>query len=118
MTDLLCVERGVPMLGGTLDGNASGKKNNNVMLSKVSSFIARHGIKEEAFTYIADSALVTPNNLAKLSKIRFASGLPGTYNACVELIAKAVSEQQLGGTGSACRASIIRLAPDFKHPRI
>jgi len=92
MTDLLCVERGVPMLGGTLDGNASDKKNNNVMLSKVSSFLARHGIKEEAFTYIADSALVTPDNLAKLSKIRFVTRLPGTYKACGKLIAKAVSE--------------------------
>jgi transposase len=92
MTDLLCVERGVPMLGGTLDGNASDKKNNNVMLSKVSSFLARHRIKDEAFTYIADSALVTPDNLAKLSKIRFVSRLPGTYKACGKLIAKAVSK--------------------------
>jgi transposase len=90
MTELLCVERGVPMLGGTIDGNASDKKNNNVILSRVSSFLAKHKIKEEAFTYIADSALVTPDNLAKLSKIRFITRLPGTYNVCSELITNTV----------------------------
>jgi transposase len=37
MTELLCVDRGVPIFGATLDGNFSDKQSNNAMLSRIST---------------------------------------------------------------------------------
>jgi transposase len=35
MTELLCVDRGVPIFGRTLDGNSSDKTSNNQLLSRI-----------------------------------------------------------------------------------
>ena len=35
MTELLCVDRGVPIAGSSLDGNSSDKKSNNAMLTRI-----------------------------------------------------------------------------------
>ena len=44
MTELLCVDRGVPIFGRNLDGNSSDKTSNNVVLSRISSIMAKHGL--------------------------------------------------------------------------
>jgi transposase len=38
---------------------------NNELLSHISIHMARHGIEEGAFVYVADSAFVTKENLEK-----------------------------------------------------
>ena len=77
MTELLCVERGIPVFGSTLDGNSSDKKSNNKMLTDISRIMAKHGLGPGAFIYVADSALITENNLKKLKDIVFISTYAG-----------------------------------------
>ena len=86
MTELLCVDRGVPIFGRTLDGNSSDKTSNNQILSRISRIMAKHGLGPGAFVYVADSAMVTENNLAAMGQNRFVSRLPATYSACGQAI--------------------------------
>lgn len=90
MAGLLCVERGVPIFGRCLDGNSSDKTNNNKMLTRISSLMARHGLGPGAFTYVADSALVNGPNLELLSSMPFVTRLPGIYQECARVIGEAV----------------------------
>lgn len=90
MTELLCVDRGVPIFGRNLDGNSSDKTSNNVVLSRISSIMAKHGLGPGAFVYVADSAMVTEANLKAVGPNRFVSRLPATYNECERAIVEAV----------------------------
>lgn len=90
MTELLCVERGVPIFGKTLDGNSSDKTSNNHILTRISSLMAQHGLGPGAFVYVADSAMVTGKNLEAIGENRFITRLPATYGACGQAIEKAV----------------------------
>ncbi len=91
MTELLCVERGVPIFGRTLDGNTSDKTANNQMLSRISTLMAQHGLGPGAFVYVADSAMVTEKNLAAVGTNHFLTRLPATYKECARVIAAAVA---------------------------
>ena len=91
MTELLCVERGVPIFGRTLDGNTSDKTANNQMLSRISTLMAQHGLGPGAFVYVADSAMVTEKNLTAVGTNQFLTRLPATYNDCARVIAAAVA---------------------------
>jgi transposase len=88
MTELLCVDRGVPIFGRTLDENVSDKELNNKMLTRISSIMARHGLGPGAFVYVADSATITRRNLEAVGSNRFISRRPATYAACKKAIAK------------------------------
>lgn len=90
MTELLCVDRGVPVFGRTLDGNSSDKTSNNEMLTLVGAIMARHGLGPGAFVYASDSAMVTQRNLEAVGPNRFVSRLPATYAECGRAIAEAV----------------------------
>ena len=92
LISMLCVDRNIPILGTTEDGNASDKTLNNELLGGVSRHMARHGLKPGAFVYVADSALVTPDNLekAKDRNVKFLTRLPATYKACGRAISEAV----------------------------
>lgn len=91
MTELLCVERGIPIFGRTLDGNSSDKNSNNDVLTRISSIMARQGLGPGAFVYSADSAMVTERNLAIIDdSTRFVSRLPANYSACANAIKEAV----------------------------
>jgi len=94
MTELLCVDRGVPIFGRNLDGNSSDKTSNNVVLSRISSIMAKHGLGPGAFVYVADSAMVTEANLKAVGPNRFVSRLPATYNECERAIVEAVDTDQ------------------------
>jgi transposase len=89
---MLCVDRNIPILGTTEDGNASDKTLNNQLLAGVSRHMARHGLKPGAFVYVADSAFVTPANLkkAKDENVKFLTRLPATYKECSRAISDAV----------------------------
>lgn len=91
MTELLCVDRGVPIAGSSLDGNSSDKKSNNAMLTRISSILARHGLGPGSCIYVADSAMVTEENLESMGELQFISRLPATYSACSQAIDEAVA---------------------------
>jgi transposase len=89
---MLCVHRNIPILGGCADGNASDKTLNNAMLTHLSRYMARHGIRAGAFVYISDSAMVTPANLQAIGDNLFITRLPFTYSETERLVAEAVEE--------------------------
>jgi len=93
MVSMLCVDRNIPIIGKTQDGNASDKTLNNELLSHISSHMAEHGFKPGASIYVADSAFVTTDNLIAAEKngIRFLSRLPANFNECKHAIAQAVA---------------------------
>lgn len=92
LISMLCVDRNIPILGATKDGNASDKTLNNELLGGVSKHMARHGLKPGAFVYVADSAFVTPDNLgmSKEKNVKFLTRLPATYKECSRAISDAV----------------------------
>ncbi len=90
MTELLCVDRGVPIFGRTIDGNSSDKKSNNVILSRISTIMSKHGLGPGAFVYVADSAMVTKENLEAVGSNLFISRLPANYKECERAIELAV----------------------------
>ena len=91
MTELLCVEGGVPVFAATLDGNSSDKTSNNAMLARLAGIMAKSGLGAGAFTYVADSAMVTKKNLDELDGIRFVTRLPASYGECGRVIDAAVT---------------------------
>jgi transposase len=94
MTELLCVDRGVPIFSRTLDGNSSDKNSNNAMLSQISTIMATHGLGPGAFVYVADSAAITQSNLECVGKNHFVSRLPATYSECHRVVEQAVAANQ------------------------
>ena len=102
MTELLCVDRGVPIFGRNLDGNSSDKTSNNAVLSRISSIMAKHGLGPGAFVYVADSAMVTEANLQALGPNLFVSRLPANYNECERAIRAAVDSDEWTQIGSLC----------------
>jgi len=112
MTELLCVDRGVPIFGRTLNGNSSDKTSNNEMLSRISAIMAKHRLGPGAFVYVADSALVTEKNLDAVGANLFVSRLPANYAECGRVIAAAVGvgtwtdlgrlAETAGGTARPC----------------
>lgn len=91
LLQMLCVHRNIPILGGCADGNASDKTLNNTLLTNLSKYMAKHGLPEGAFVYIADSAMVTPANLAAIGDNLFITRLPFTYAETERVVAEAVA---------------------------
>ncbi len=88
---LLCVDGNVPILGKIEDGNASDKTLNHGLLGEVARHMRKHGVDEDAFIYVADSAMVTEANLAQAGeRIRFITRLPATYNEHERVILEAI----------------------------
>jgi transposase len=90
----LCVDRAVPMWGKAEDGNASDKALNTTLLSEIAQLLARYGVQPGAYIYVADSALVTEDNLAALGDTLFITRLPATYSECGRVIGEAVARNQ------------------------
>jgi transposase len=88
---LLCVGTDVPIVGKLEDGNASDKALNHRLLSEVSRHMKAHGVEEQAFIYIADSAMVTKANLAQAAdRTLFITRLPATYKEHERVINSAI----------------------------
>ena len=95
LIEMLCVDRNIPLFGTTRDGNSSDKTLNNELLSTISKHMANHGLEDNAFVYVADSAFVTKDNLEKAgTKTKFISRLPATYNECSRAIQDAVKTNE------------------------
>ncbi len=96
LVSMLCVDRNIPILGATKDGNASDKTLNNELLTNISKYMASHGLSPGAYVYVADSAFVTQDNLNKADSKQtwFLTRLPATYNECSRVIHEAVIADQ------------------------
>ena len=95
LVSMLCVDRNIPILGTTTDGNASDKTLNNELLTNISSYMAEHGLQPGAYVYVADAAFVTEDNLNKADgQTFFLTRLPATYNECGRVIRDAVQSDQ------------------------
>jgi transposase len=96
LISMLCVDRNIPILGATKDGNASDKTLNNELLTTISKRMADHGLSPGAYVYVADSAFVTEDNLDQVDENRtwFVTRLPATYNECGRVIQDAVTNDQ------------------------
>ena len=88
----LCVERNVPIIGGCEDGNASDKTVNNKILTSISKNMAKHGLSPGAYIYIADSAMVTKDNLTSMGDNLFITRLPFNYNECDRVVRQAAKK--------------------------
>ena len=92
---MLCVDRNIPILGTTTDGNASDKTLNNELLTNISKYMAEHGLQLGAYVYVADAAFVTEDNLDKADgQTWFLTRLPATYSECGRVIRDAVQSDQ------------------------
>lgn len=101
MIKMLCVHRNIPILGGCEDGNASDKTVNKALLSRLSSYLAEHGVQPGGFVYIADSAMVTPENLNEIEPNLFITRLPFTYKETDRVVAEAVADECWAQVGAA-----------------
>ena len=77
---MLCVGRNVPILGNCEDGNKSDKLINCTLQSRISWHMAKYGLEPGAFVYIADSAMVTEDNLKQIGDNLSLTRLPFSYN--------------------------------------
>jgi len=94
VVSLLCTGGNVPIFSKLEDGNASDKKLNNGLLTEISKKLADVGIDPAASIYIADSALVTEENLRLMGEeTLFISRLPATFGEHQHLIEHAVESQ-------------------------
>jgi len=102
LIEMLCVDRNIPILGATRDGNGSDKTLNNELLSGISRYMSKNGIKNDAYIHVADAAMVTGKNLemADLRKILFISRLPANFKACSRAIEEAVAQDQWKDIGT------------------
>lgn len=90
--NLLCVDHGIPVYSKIMDGNSSDKTINHRLIPEMAERMRSLG--RQVFIYVADSALVTEENLALIDDwdngFLFVSRLPLTYNECHHAIAQAV----------------------------
>ena len=90
---LICIGRDIPIFGKMEDGNSSDKKINNGILTSISKRLAEYGIEEKEYIYIADSALVTEDNLKKMGdETLFISRMPANYKEHGRIIEEAVEK--------------------------
>ncbi len=89
---MLCVGRNIPIVGSCEDGNTSDKAINNTLLSRISQHMAKYGLKPGAFVYVADSAMVTQDNLATIGENLFLTRLPFSYNEANRVVSEAIAE--------------------------
>jgi transposase len=99
---LLCVDAGIPIYSRCENGNESDKTiNRNVIPSMVERM---KELGQHNFLYVADSALVTKENLSLMddwkSGFRYVTRLPAVYKECSRAIAEAVREGIVNDLGT------------------
>lgn len=79
MIGLATTRDGIPVFAEVLDGNTSDKSWNLSMVKKLAKYLPAQRLQE--MLYVADSALVTKQNLAAVAEegYRFVSRLPATF---------------------------------------
>jgi len=99
---LLCVDSGIPISSTCENGNLSDKVANRNLIPTMVERMRELG--QDNFLYVADSALITRDNLALMddwkSGFRFVSRLPASYKECGRAIAKAVKQDRWHDLGA------------------
>lgn len=111
LLETLCVHRNIPILGGCADGNASDKTRNHALLTRLSAHLARHGLGEGDFLYVADAAMVTQDNLVCLGANRFVTRLPFTYHETERVVTQAVAGGVWESIGALAQTATSRARP-------
>ncbi len=107
-----CVGDRIPIYGKPEDGNASDKEIDNTLLSEISRHMARFGAAGKAFIYVADSALVSPGNMERLSLGQlFITRLPAVYAECGRVISETVTADKWEEVGR-----LVRTRPTADRP--
>lgn len=91
----------LPVFARVEDGNLQDKTWNFAFIDRMRSLLTQE--EWSSLTYVADSALVTPDNLARLREnggVAFITRLPDTYALATELRLAAVSEAQWEEAGT------------------
>ncbi len=97
---MLCVGRNIPIVGSCEDGNTSDKAINNKLLSRISQHMTKYGLEPGAFVYVADSAMVTEDNLATIGDNLFLTRLPFSYNEASRVVSEAIGEDNWEDVGA------------------
>lgn len=99
---LLCVDDGIPISFTRENGNESDKTINRTLIPSMVERMRELG--QDNFLYVADSSLVTPENLALMDDektgFRFVSRLPLSYKECRRAISRAVEQESWDDLGS------------------
>lgn len=88
----LCIDRGIPLLGSFENGNAQDQKLNNTLLTHLAKDLSEVKEELEKAVYVADSALVSEENLIALEAMSFVTRLPATYSEHQRVIEQAVEK--------------------------
>lgn len=121
MISALCVEYNIPLLGGCHDGNASDKPLNNKLLTSISKNLTKYGIKEQAFTHVADSAIVNKENLRCFDHRDDAPPLylltrcPFTYDEAKRVVTEAVNTDQWSDIGTLNQTKATAKRPPARY---
>lgn len=126
MLSMLCVGGNIPILGEAHDGNSSDKTLNNKLLTRISQCLAKQGIDDGAFIYVADSAMVTEENLEVFAGIddkgqvdsnslRFITRLPFTYTVTEEVVKEAMAADQWEELGTLAQSESSSKRPHAQY---
>jgi transposase len=101
---LLCVEKDIPIETKIYDGNKDDKTISKGILSRISSYMTKYGIKDNGYIYTGDCCMVTGGNLAITGGmdnpgVKFISRMPATFAAVGASISEAVSKKDWIGIG-------------------
>ncbi|MGC8699328.1 MAG: IS1634 family transposase [Candidatus Acidifodinimicrobium sp.] len=115
---LVCVDRGIPVAAKMIDGNRSDKIVNRNLLVDVAKKMKELGQNDPV--YVADSALVTEDNLDLLADeekgCRFITRLPRTYNECRSVVSWAVENNAWNDIGIiSAQHSTPKRKPSYYH---
>lgn len=98
---VLCVDHGIPIHSKIESGNKSDKTINRDLLDRVVDKMRELG--QDNPLYVADSALVTPDNLSLLADEKkgcgFVTRLPMSYKECANAISLAVNTEKWDDMG-------------------
>jgi len=114
LVKMLCIHHNIPIVGGCENGNASDKTINNAVLTNLSKYMAKHGLGEGAFVYVAHSAMVTPNNLHALGDNLFISRLPFNYKETERVVLDALREGKWAKVETKVLSSGTRKAAKYR----
>ena len=99
---LLCVDAGIPIYSRCENGNESDKTINRNLIPAMVERMRELG--QDNFLYVADSALVTEENLALMddwkSGFRFVTRLPASYKECGRAISEAMRADMMEDLGT------------------
>lgn len=119
MISLVSVDKNIPMIGKTEEGNASDKTIHTQCLQKVSQYMLQQGIPDD-YIYVGDAALVAPDNLDVLGGLddennqAFVSRLPGNYAELDRVQQEATKANQGQPIGKLSKDTAGRPAAEYK----